>query len=76
MEHDWRRVTAPNGDQGWQCARCKLTAITLPVHDGVAECPATADIPHQRAPTGDNRNYRAYCNFPAKPQKTVVSGPY
>lgn len=26
--HDWLAITAPNGDWGYQCIRCRLTAIT------------------------------------------------
>jgi hypothetical protein len=28
-QHAWLLVTAPNGDQGWRCARCRLTTITM-----------------------------------------------
>jgi hypothetical protein len=38
-QHDWAQVTAPNGDRGYQCRRCRLTAITLPVPPAVAHCP-------------------------------------
>jgi hypothetical protein len=41
--HDWIAVTAPNGDCGFQCSRCKLTAISLPVPKECAHCPHFAD---------------------------------
>jgi hypothetical protein len=25
--HEWLAITAPNGEQGYQCQRCRLTAI-------------------------------------------------
>jgi len=40
--HDWHPVTAPNGDRGFQCARCRLTAISLPVPKSCEACPHTA----------------------------------
>lgn len=36
--HDWQPVVTPNGDRGWQCRRCRLTAITLTERLGGAEC--------------------------------------
>ena len=50
-EHEWLAVTAPNGDQGYQCINCSLTAITLwhrirfyegkwSTFDGVEKCVA------------------------------------
>ena len=36
MAHDWLAITAPNGEQGYQCQRCRLTAIHLPVR---SSCP-------------------------------------
>jgi hypothetical protein len=41
--HHWIAVTAPNGDCGFQCSRCKLTAISLPVPKECAHCPHFAD---------------------------------
>jgi hypothetical protein len=38
-QHDWLQVTAPNGDRGYQCQRCRLTAITLPVPAECRQCP-------------------------------------
>jgi hypothetical protein len=38
-EHDWLQVTAPNGDRGYQCQRCRLTAISLPVPPECRCCP-------------------------------------
>jgi hypothetical protein len=39
LAHNWIAVTAPNGDQGFQCSRCKLTAIHLPVPKNCEQCP-------------------------------------
>jgi hypothetical protein len=36
MTHEWLAITAPNGEQGYQCQRCRLTAIHLPVR---SSCP-------------------------------------
>ena len=36
MAHEWLAITAPNGEQGYQCQRCRLTAIHLPVR---SSCP-------------------------------------
>lgn len=36
MEHDWLKVRARNGDEGYVCQRCRLTAIHLPVR---SSCP-------------------------------------
>lgn len=45
--HHWLAVIAPNGDRGYQCVRCRLTAISLPVPASVAPCPhlLTAPLP-------------------------------
>jgi hypothetical protein len=43
--HDWIAVTAPNGDRGFQCSRCKLTAIHLPVPASLERCPPPPPIP-------------------------------
>ena len=39
MTHEWLAITAPNGDQGYQCQRCRLTAIHLPVPKSLQDCP-------------------------------------
>jgi hypothetical protein len=43
--HDWIAVTAPNGDRGFQCSRCNLTAIHLPVPASLEHCPPQPPIP-------------------------------
>ncbi len=37
--HDWLLVTAPNGDLGFVCRRCQMTALRLPVPAIVSSCP-------------------------------------
>ena len=42
--HQWWPVTAPNGDRGWRCERCGLTAVRLTKQMWEAAC----DAPHAR----------------------------
>ena len=44
MDHDWLAFTAPNGDQGYQCQRCRLTTSRIPV-------PASITCPPKLIPT-------------------------
>src|SRR4249919_2651229 len=44
MDHDWLAFTAPNGDQGYQCQRCRLTTGRIPV-------PASITCPPKLIPT-------------------------
>ncbi len=39
-QHQWEPFTAPNGDRGFVCRQCRLTAIHLPVAPPVWACPA------------------------------------
>jgi hypothetical protein len=64
--HDWRAVTAPNGDQGWQCQRCKLTAFTLPLRVPLP-CPARLAAGQTWLPATGGGGWRYLCEVSGEP---------
>ena len=43
--HQWWPVTAPNGERGWRCERCGLTAVRLTEKLWHAPCDAPPCAP-------------------------------
>ena len=41
--HSWLAVSTRNGDQGFVCTRCWLTAVSLPVRESLNHCPYRPD---------------------------------